>query len=169
MPTYPVAYAEIQAPATPAFPTGHLVRRPVLSLALQNGTNRLSCYAIVDSGADHCVFPRSFMQPLGLDPLAAPVDMTSGVGSTNVPTHFANVTLDFGVTQFSVYAGFTTGMDALGMGLLGQAGFFERFKIVFDNANKLFTIEMPELRRYKFKLYHYRIFTEFGNITILPV
>jgi hypothetical protein len=60
-------------------------------------------------------------------------------------------------------------MDALGMGLLGQAGFFERFKIVFDNANKLFTIEMPELRRYKFKLYHYRIFTEFGNITILPV
>jgi len=85
------------------------------------------------------------MQPLGLDPLAAPVDMTSGVGSTNVPVHFANVTLDFGVMQlamqFSVYAGFTTGMDPIGIGLLGQAGFFDRHKIMFDYQNKLFTIE----------------------------
>lgn len=83
------------------------------------------------------------MQPLGLDPLAAPVDMTSGVGSANVPTHFANVILDFGVVQFAVYAGFTTGMDALGIGLLGQAGFFDKCKVTFDYNNKLFTIEIP--------------------------
>ena len=141
MPSYPVAYTEIQAPATPAFPAGRQVRRPVLSLALVNGAHRLSCYAIVDSGADHCVFPRSFMQPLGLDPLAAPVDMTSGVGGTNIPTHFADVTLDFGPTQFSVYAGFTTGMDQIGIGLLGQSGFFDRHKVTFDYKSKLFTIE----------------------------
>ena len=115
-----------------------------MSLALQNGANRLSCYAIVDSGADHCVFPRSFMQPLGLDPLAAPVDMTSGVGSTNVPTHFANVMIDLqGLIQFPVYAGFTTGMEQLGMGLLGQTGFFERLKITFDYSKKFYTIETP--------------------------
>jgi hypothetical protein len=81
------------------------------------------------------------MQPLGLDPLAAPVDMTSGLGSTNVPTHFVDVTLDFGPTQFSVYAGFTTGMDQIGIGLLGQSGFFDRHKITFDYKSKLFTIE----------------------------
>ncbi|HEX4544061.1 MAG TPA: aspartyl protease family protein [Candidatus Acidoferrum sp.] len=104
--------------------------------------HRQSCYAIVDSGADHCIFPRSFMQPLGLDPLATPVDMTSGVGSTNLPTHFAHVTLDLqGLAQFSVYAGFTTGMDRFGIGLLGQTGFFERFKIRFDYANKGYTLE----------------------------
>jgi hypothetical protein len=81
------------------------------------------------------------MQPLGLDPLAAPVDMTSGVGSTNVPTHFVDVTLDFGPTQFSVYAGFTTGLDQIGIGLLGQSGFFDRHKVTFDYQNKLFTVE----------------------------
>ena len=40
-----------------------------------------------------------------------------------------------------MYAGFTTGMDQLGIGLLGQAGFFEAFKITFDFANKLYHIE----------------------------
>ena len=84
------------------------------------------------------------MQPLGLDPLTAPVDVTTGVGSTNVPTHYCNVTIDLaGIGQFQVYAGFTTGMDQLGIGLLGQAGFFDRFKITFDHPNKTFTLETP--------------------------
>jgi len=82
------------------------------------------------------------MQPLGLDPLASPVDGTTGVGSTNVPTHYANIGLDLqGVVQLIVYAGFTIGMDQLGIGLLGQAGFFETFKITFDYANKLYHLE----------------------------
>jgi len=83
------------------------------------------------------------MQPLGLDPLAAPVDMTSGLGSTSVPTHYCNITIDLGVIQFEVYAGFTMGMDQHGIGLLGQAGFFERFKISFDLPNGLYSIEVP--------------------------
>jgi hypothetical protein len=82
------------------------------------------------------------MQPLGLNPLIAPVEMTSGMGSTNVPTHFCNIMLDLqGAFQIPVYAGFTTGMDQLGFGLLGQAGFFEVFKITFDYANKLYHLE----------------------------
>jgi len=123
---YQFAYVDVRLPPTPAFPTGRLARRPILSLAIQNGQHRFACYAIVDSGADHCVFPRSFMQPLGLDPLTAPTDVTSGVGSADVPLHFANVTLHFGFTQFGIYAGFTTGVDRLGIGLLGQTGFFDR-------------------------------------------
>jgi hypothetical protein len=53
-------------------------------------------------------FPRSFMHPLGLDLLTAPLEMTIGVGSTNVPTHFANIDIDLqGVIRFPVYAGST--------------------------------------------------------------
>ena len=145
MPTsYPIPYTEYKIPPTAAFATGRSARRPVIPLTVVNGQNRFSCYALVDSGADHCVFPRSFMQPLGLDPLTAPVEMTSGVGSTNVPTHFSNVVIDLqGVIQIPVYAGFTTGMDQLGFGLLGQAGFFEALKITFDFANKIYYLETP--------------------------
>ena len=108
-----------------------------------NGPLTLTCYAIIDSGADHCVFPRSFMQPLGIDALGAPVEMTTGVGST-VPTNFANITIDMqGVVQFPVYAGFTTGLDAWGSGLLGQVGFFDRFNIHFRLAESRCYIEVP--------------------------
>jgi hypothetical protein len=111
-------------------------------LTLVNGENRLSCRAIVDSGADHCVFPRSFMPPLGLNPLSSPVEGTSGVGSSNVATHFSKVIIDLqGVVQIPVYAGFTMGMDQLGIGLLGQVGFFEAFKVTFDYANKIYFLE----------------------------
>jgi Aspartyl protease len=141
LPIHTIRYAKFAVPSTPAFPNGRTAERPVVRVALQNGTLRLSCYAIVDSGADHCVFPRSFMQTLGLDPLTSPVEITSGVGNPSVPTHFAQVTLDLGVAQLPMYVGFTTGMDQLGLGLLGQTGFFESFKVTFDYKNRLFTIE----------------------------
>jgi hypothetical protein len=84
------------------------------------------------------------MGPLGLDPLVAPVERISGMGSSNVPTHFANVTIDLqGLVQFPVYAGFTSGLDQTGVGLLGQTGFFERLKITFDYSKKMYSIEIP--------------------------
>jgi hypothetical protein len=82
------------------------------------------------------------MQPLGLDPLTAPAELTSGVGNPGVTAHYCNVTIDLqGQMSFPVHAGFTTGMDHLGIGLLGQAGFFEKFKITFDYSNRIYTLE----------------------------
>jgi hypothetical protein len=82
------------------------------------------------------------MQPLGLNPLTAPVEMTSGIGSPSNPTHFNNIVLDLGaVIQIPVYAGFMTAMDQYGFGLLGQSGFFETFKVTFDHALKLYYLE----------------------------
>jgi hypothetical protein len=141
--SYPVAYTDVPLPACAAFPNGRTAIRPALIVTLVNQGKQISCYGIVDSGADHCVFPRSFMQPLGLDPLTAPTEMSSGLGTTNMPTHFCNITIDLGVIKIPVYAGFTVGMDQLGFGLLGQAGFFEAFKITFDYRNKLFHVEIP--------------------------
>ena len=142
MAIYPVQYSTTQILASPAFPNGRVALRPILRLTLVSGQNRISCYAIVDSGADHCVFPRTFMQPLGLNPLTAPTEMTSGVGSVNVPTHFVNLNIDLqGVVQFPVYAGFTTGLDAIGVGLLGQSGFFDRFTVHFRLAQNIYQIE----------------------------
>jgi hypothetical protein len=68
-----------------------------LRLGLKNAAFRTTCFAIVDSGADQCVFPRSFMRPLGLDPRDAIVGLTSGVASSKIPALFANVTIDIGV------------------------------------------------------------------------
>ncbi len=84
------------------------------------------------------------MQQLGLDPLTIPIQQTVGVGSRSVPTQYADITVELdGIAQFPVCAAFTSGMDPMGFGLLGQTGFFERFKIAFDHRNGVFTIEVP--------------------------
>ncbi len=106
------------------------------------GEKRLTCYAIVDSGADHCVFPRSFLPQLGLDALSGPSDVMSGAGGP-AGTHFFNITMAVqGIATFPLYAGFTDGLDRLGLGLLGQAGFFDRFHVHFKRSQGFFEIEI---------------------------
>jgi hypothetical protein len=141
---HPLAYTNYSIPASRAFPGGRIAPRAVLKLKLISAGQQLSCYGIIDSGADHCVFPRSFMQPLGLDPLASPIELTAGLGSVNVPTHFANITLDIqGIIRIPIYAGFTVGLEPWGVGLLGQTGFFDRFNVHFKLAEKNCYIEIP--------------------------
>lgn len=119
--------------------------RPIVKLSLLGNSRTLTCFAMIDSGADHCIFPRSFMQSLGIDPLQAPAEMTFGVGTMGVPTHFADVNIDLqGLIRFPVYAGFTTGLDPMGLGLLGQIGFFDRFNLGFRLSEKACLIEIPE-------------------------
>jgi hypothetical protein len=102
-------------------------------MALVAGSRRLSCYSVVDSGSDHCMFPRQFLRMLDLNPLAAPAETISGLASTGVATHFFNLEIDLqGVLRFPVYAGFTSGLDDLGLGLLGQAGFFRLSERVYE-------------------------------------
>ena len=144
MAVHPLAYRNYNIPASAAFPSGRIAPRPVLKVRLTSAGRQLSCYGIIDSGADHCVFPRSFMQPLGLDPLVSPIELTAGLGSVNVPTHFANITLDVqGISEIPIYAGFTAGLEPWGVGLLGQTGFFDRFNIHFKLAEGLCYIEVP--------------------------
>jgi hypothetical protein len=79
---------------------------------------------------------------LSLDPLTAPMETISGVASAGVPTHFFNVEIDLqGLIRFPVYAGFTSGLDDLGLGLLGQAGLFERFHVRFKLSQRIYEIE----------------------------
>jgi len=52
------------------------------------------------------------------------------------------VSIDLGSgIAFTSYVGFTQGMDQVGLGLLGQAGFFEYYKVDFIYSKLSFTIE----------------------------
>jgi hypothetical protein len=142
---HPLRYTYFQIPASSAFPNGRIAPRPVLSLSLAKGPKRVSCYAIIDSGADYCVFPLSFMQSLGLDPLIAPIELTAGVGRRGLPTYFADIVVNMqNAVEFPLYAGFTSGLDHVGRGLLGQIGFFDRFNVGFRLCDKTCYIEIPD-------------------------
>jgi hypothetical protein len=143
LPVYEIPYTEYEIPASAAFPKRHSVLRPVLSTRIIHGKKAISCLAIVDSGADNCAFPRSFMDALSLEASIAPREGTIGVADARVETYFCSVTLDFGVIQIPVFAGFTSGLEQSGVGLLGQAGFFDTFNITFRKSIGVFQLELP--------------------------
>lgn len=84
------------------------------------------------------------MQELGLNPLTSRLDSTAGVGSSNVPAYFADLTMDFGQFRLMAYVGFTAGLEHLGIGLLGQSGFFDQVKVAFDLPNNVFVVQTLE-------------------------
>jgi hypothetical protein len=95
-----------------------------------------------DSGADACLFPLSLALLLKLDVLRLPKALTGGVGSQANVTFYDTITIDLGNgILFSAYSGFTQGLDSIGLGLLGQAGFFEHYTVEFQHKQKIFTVE----------------------------
>jgi len=150
--TFP--YIPFPLAASEPFPNGQTVYRPWVytRLTAANGST-LNCFADVDSGADSCVFPTSFAIALGLDPLQMKKQMTGGVGNAGNVTHYADVAIELGsidaqgaITfdpqlKFNAYVGFTVGLEAQGIGLLGECGFFENFLVSFDHKSHIFHVE----------------------------
>ena len=119
---------------------GH--RRPLVPVLLTS-TERVTvgCMAMVDSGADSCVFPLSVAHELGLNPRAMEKRLVIGVGGKPVISHVDLVTVDLGhEILFQTEVGFTDGLNAIATGLLGQAGLFDRFDVSFALRRGVFTV-----------------------------
>jgi hypothetical protein len=132
--------------ASAAFPNGRAAYRPILPVSLSAGDRHFSCKAIVDSGADYCTFPGAFMNALGIEKLAKPDPNFRGpTGAGHI--WFCEVTIDLEfAAPYSVYASFSDGLNDwfindVGVGLLGQVGFFDQFKVAFDWTSKCFAVE----------------------------
>jgi hypothetical protein len=104
--------------------------------------------ALLDSGADDCIFPASLAGPLGITIPNQNSYIFSGSGQASQVAFFENVEVaiwDYRsrtpVTVFGLYAGFCETMEHTGLGLLGQVGFFSKFKVTFDHADGYFEIE----------------------------
>jgi hypothetical protein len=154
---YKFAYTQIQIPPSDPFPLGQTACRPLLRAQIVSESGQeVACLVCLDTGADHCVFPALFLPVLGLDPLTMKMQMTGGVGSIANPTYYADVTINMHVLvpgpnpgdaptskilSFSTKAGFTAGLDAQGLGLLGQTGFFEKYACVFNHKAKYFIVD----------------------------
>jgi hypothetical protein len=119
----------------------------VLPVTLASGGMRCPGYAVVDSGADDCIFPASYAARIGLDLTAGRRYSFTGVGPTSQEAYFFDVRITIPGTSidYPTSVGFTSALNRNSLGgLLGQNGFFDRFKINFDRARGLFTLDVPE-------------------------
>jgi len=134
-------YSSASVNPTEAFPTRRKTLTPYLALNLVNGPRSFSCYGLVDSGADDCIFPASFGEQLGLELQSGRQYSFGGVGSESQEAYFFEIEMEVvGVGRCTISAGFSRSLDRRGHALLGQNGFFEQFSVRFDHKKAIFTV-----------------------------
>jgi len=95
---------------------------------------------LVDSGADLCLFHSDIGRMLGIEIEAVPELGFQGVSGVREVAYIHRVDLVVrGLSSITLDVGFTSSM-AVGTGLLGQRGFFEKFRINFHPSQKFFEV-----------------------------
>ena len=129
-----------------------MIHRPIVALYLEHGSRAVIAFAIVDSGADSCVFPSSIALDLGIEIPNKNTSVFSGssenpqtayyaeVQATILPMDAPHIEPGQEPLTFPLYAGFCETLEHVGMGLLGQDGFFSHFSVSFYNSQSYFEI-----------------------------
>lgn len=111
-------------------------------MILSNEGREFHCYAIVDSGADDCLFPAVFAAQIGLRLSKGRPYTFSGAGSHRQVAYFFEIGLEIiEVLNARLSIGFTEALNASRIGLLGQNGFFDRVDVTFRLRERTFIIE----------------------------
>lgn len=113
--------------------------RPIIPVLLRNPRNRSSpaigYEALVDSGADYCIFSSEIAELLGIDTVAGERHVASGVvAGENRPVYFHAIEIEVGPIghgqRLPIWAGFMPDLAGNGHGILGRHGFFSGLSFV---------------------------------------
>lgn len=124
-------------------PRKRWIKRPMLQVTLFNGTKRKQVICLVDSGSDECLFHASVGRNLGIDIESGQFKEFDGIaGSIEAYVHLIEIQLQDFPERVKIEAGFTEseGVDAI----LGQAGFFENYRICFDRSRSRVEVSLRE-------------------------
>lgn len=120
------------------------IERPIIPITVRNPRTdqSLRYYALVDSGADSCIFGSEIGELIGLDITAGRSLSVSGVvEGERRPYYVHKIEVEIGGWPKLTEVGFMPELSKNGHGILGQAGFFDRFSFVKFEYHKS-TIEL---------------------------
>jgi hypothetical protein len=109
--------------------------RPIIPIEISHG-RAVRYEVLVDSGADICIFPGDIGCAIGLDIESGERFELGGVTGERRTGYFHMVTLGVGKHSFRTKVGFMDTMREGAFGMVGQKGFFDRFAIKFDYAER---------------------------------
>lgn len=87
-----------------AHPTRASIARPRIRIRLSHGNRFVDLLALVDSGADDCLFPFEVATVLRLPLAPGAVHRYGGIGEGVISAQFGTVTLEVGKWTFPLYA-----------------------------------------------------------------
>lgn len=134
-PRFSFSYCKFPVSPSDAFPRRASASRPVIPVILinkQDQQKKIGYLSIIDSGADLCVFNADIGKVIGLDIHAGKSEILNGIPPHPITAYFHDILISLGGYEPDCYAGFSDELSHLSYGILGQTGFFDRYKITFD-------------------------------------
>lgn len=121
------------------------VFRPVIQIAIIKEIDKkpLDYEVLIDSGADECILPLELAEIAQIDLANTETKEFRGIGGGVAIGHKKQVAILLGGYQFSTPVYFSSGIK--GYGILGQRGFFEKFRIRFIYSAKKIEITAERL------------------------
>ncbi|OGM91178.1 hypothetical protein A2755_02105 [Candidatus Wolfebacteria bacterium RIFCSPHIGHO2_01_FULL_48_22] len=112
---------------------GSAILKPIIPIQIKIKNDELDYVALIDSGADFCIFDAELGEYLGLDVRFGREKIFGGVQERGGATAFLHdVILSVGGWDYKTTVGFSYDIAERGFGVLGQKGFFDIFTVKFD-------------------------------------
>jgi len=121
------------------------VSRPFIPVRLFYQNSHIDLFALIDSGADACLFHISLGRALGIPVEQGERQVFYGIEASGVEVYFHQIRLEIrGVAgTIVIKAGFVDSKNV--SGILGQQDFFENYKITFERSKEI--IEINPIRK----------------------
>ena len=124
--------------------SGKTVYKPIIpvSLAFRN-THRITSkiYALVDTGADVCFCHKDIGMFLRVNFSKKPLEYFKAANNQEFPTQREQIRIHLGNSHIDCPFYFTDTLPRENPIILGEKGFLNRFKVVFDYINKSIQFE----------------------------
>lgn len=106
--------------------------RPIIPITLKNADKQLRYIALIDSGADFCIFHADIAVILTINYKLLSRKDFGGIGGTMCKGYIGVIEIGLGDTFFETPVIFSPDIGDYGYGILGQVGFFDKLKITFN-------------------------------------
>lgn len=132
---FPIQYTN------PLNPRKTTLLRPVIQIDFETKDGGFGYLALIDSGADYCLFHGSIGEQLGLDVKKGKALAFYGTSGKQQIAYFHKIRFSVAGKEIETLVGFSYQINELAFGILGQEGFFSNFKVSFDLSKKLIEVD----------------------------
>lgn len=122
---------------------GSSLLKPIIPVGVSYRDKELKYTALIDSGADFCIFDSEVAEYLNIDVHSGKREVFGGIQEREgSEAFFHQITLNVGGWDYKTTIGFSYDIAKHGFGILSQKGFFDIFTVKFDLSKE--DIELKE-------------------------
>ena len=111
------------------------ILRPVIPIEIEYNNLVTPYEVLVDSGADICIFNSQIAEVLEIDVLKGIKSQINGITGFPEDIYIHTIHIKLGSKHYKIDVGFIR-ISNTSYGVLGQKGFFDKFKVSFDLKKK---------------------------------